>query len=176
MPDLKRTRNRLKVAIGALVLVDAVCIVMLVTPLAGMRDARQQQMRQSWQELKARELAPWRGLDKKIPRAKEEIEQFYQDRFPAEESTISADLGKLAAETGVRIGGVKYTVKETSLDGLQRVEVAASFSGDYLPLVRFINALERDKLFFIVDGVDLGSEQNGIVALQIKVETYLRTT
>jgi type IV pilus assembly protein PilO len=54
--------------------------------------------------------------------------------------------------------------------------VAASFSGDYLPLVRFINALERDKLFFIVDGVDLGSEQNGIVALQIKVETYLRTT
>ncbi|HJT71966.1 MAG TPA: GspMb/PilO family protein, partial [Terriglobales bacterium] len=86
------------------------------------------------------------------------------------------DLGRLAAETGVRIGGVKYSVKETPLDGLQRVEVAASFSGDYLPLVRFINALERDKLFFIVDGVELGSEQNGIVALQIKVETYLRTT
>src|SRR5579885_3896588 len=118
MPDLKQTRNRLRIAIGTLVLVDAICVVMLLTPLAGMREARQQQMRQLWLDLKARQVAPWRGLDKKIPRAKEEIEQFYQDRFPSEESTISADLGRVASQTGVRLGGVKYTVKDASIDGL----------------------------------------------------------
>ena len=55
MPDLKRTRNRLKYAIAALVLVDAAAAAMLLTPLAGMREARQQEMRQEWQLLKARE-------------------------------------------------------------------------------------------------------------------------
>src|SRR5581483_3821523 len=176
MPDLKRTRDKLKIAIGALVLVDAVAIAMLLTPLAGMREARQQEMRQLWQELKSRQYAPWRGLDKKIPHAQQDIDDFYQQRFPAEESAISASLGKVASETGVRVAGVKYAVKDAPIEGLQRVEIEANFSGDYLQLVRFINALERSKLFFLVDGVELGSEQNGVVALQMKVETYLRST
>ena len=176
MPDLKRTRNRLQIAVAALVVIDAIAIAMLVTPLAGMRETRQQEMRELWQELKSREFASWRGLDKKIPVAKQEIDNFYQQRFPMEESAISAELGRVASQTGVRVTGVKYTVKDAPVEGLQRVEIAANFSGDYLQLVRFVNALERDKLFFLVDGVDLGSEQNGIVGLQIKVETYLRST
>jgi type II secretion system (T2SS) protein M len=176
MPDLKRTRDRLKIAIGALVLVDAIAIAMLVTPLAGMSQARQQEMRQLWQQLKSREFAPWRGLDKKLPRAKQDIDDFYQQRFPAEESAMAADFGRVASQTGVRVSGVKYTVKDAPIDGLERIEIDASLSGDYLELVRFINALERNKLFFLVDGIDLGSEQNGIVGLHLKVETYLRSS
>ena len=176
MPDLKRTRDRLKVAIGALVLVDAVAIAMLVTPIAGMGQARQQEMRQLWQELKSREFAPWRGLDKKLPRAKQDIDDFYQQRFPAEESAIAADFGRVASQAGVRVSGVKYSVKDAPIDGLERIEIDATLSGDYLQLVRFINALERNKLFFLVDGIDLGSEQNGIVGLHLKLESYLRST
>ena len=176
MPDLKRTRNRLKIAIAALVLVDAAAVAMLVTPLAGMREARQQELRQEWLQLKAREYAPWRGLDKKLPRAKQQIEDFYQERFPAEESTISANLGTVASQAGVRISGVKYMVKDAPIEGLERVEISATLSGDYLQLVRFVNALERNKLFFLVNGVELGSAQNGIVGLQLRIETYLRAT
>lgn len=176
MPDLKRTRNRLKYAIAALVLVDAVAVAMLVTPLAGMRETRQQEMQQEWQQLKSREFAPWRGLDKKLPRAKQQIAEFYQERFPAEESSISASLGSVASSSGVRISGVKYDVKDAPIEGLERIEIAANLSGDYLQLMRFINALERNKLFFVIDGVELGSEQNGIVGLQLKIETYMRST
>jgi type IV pilus assembly protein PilO len=176
MPDLKQTRSRLKIAMGALVLVDAIAIAMLMTPLAGMRMARQQELHQLWQQLKTREFAPWRGLDRKIPRAKEQIDEFYQQRFPAEESSISDNLGRLAAETGVHVTGDKYQVKDAPVDGLQRVEIAASCAGDYLQLVRFINGLERNKLFFLVSGVELASEQNGVVSLSIKIETYLRST
>jgi len=175
MPDLKRTRNRLKIAIAALVLVDAAAVAMLVTPLAGMRESRQQELRQEWQQLKSREYAPWRGLDKKLPRAKEQIDEFYQERFPAQESEISANLGTVASQSGVRLSGVRYSVKDAPIEGLQRVEIAATLSGDYLQLVRFVNALERNKLFFLVDGVELGSAQNGIVGLQIRIETYLRS-
>jgi hypothetical protein len=176
MADLKQTRKHLKIAIAALVLVDVAAVAMLVTPLAGMQETRQQELRQLWLELKSHEAAPWRGLDKKIPRAKQEIDGFYRDRLPAEDSAISADLGKLASETGVKMSAEKYSHKDSEMEGLQRVEIEADLSGDYLQLVRFVNGLERNKLFFIVDDLELGGEQSGIVKLQIKLETYLRTS
>ena len=174
MADLKQARNRMKIAIAALVVVDIAAAVLLLTPLAGSQESRQQQLRQLWLELKSKESAPWRGLDKKIPLAQRQIDDFYRDRFPAENSAISTDLGKVAAATGVRMSAVRYKEKDTAIDGLQRVEVEADLSGDYLQLVRFINALERNRLFFIVDDLQLGGEQGGIVRLQIKLETYLR--
>jgi len=58
--------------------------------------------------------------------------------------------------------------------GVRRVEIEADLAGDYLQLVRFINALERDQQFFLVDSVVLGGEQNGVVKLQLKLETYLK--
>jgi type IV pilus assembly protein PilO len=176
MPDLRQTRNRLKLVIAALVLVDVAALVVLFTPLGGSQETRQQQLEQLNLERKARATAPWRGLDKKIPLAQQQIDEFYRDRFPSEDSAISADLGRVAAETGVRMSSVKYSAKDEGIDGLQKKEVEAALSGDYLQLARFINALERNKLFFIVDAVELGSEQSGAVKLQIRVETYLRTT
>jgi type IV pilus assembly protein PilO len=175
MPDLRQMRNRMKITIAALVLVDVAAAAMLLTPLAGSAEQRQQELQQSWLQLKSRESAPWRGLDKKIPMAQRQIEDFYHDRFPAEDSSISADLGKLASQTGVRMSAEKYTHKDSDVEGLQRVEIEADLSGDYLQLVRFINALERNRLFFMVQSLELGSEQQGTVKLQIKVETYLRT-
>jgi type IV pilus assembly protein PilO len=174
MPDLKRARNRLKIVIGALALVDALAIALLVTPLAGMQDARQQELKQLWMQVKSRESAPWRGLEIKLPRAKQEIDDFYRQRFPSEESSIDADLGRVASGTGVRVSGMKWSLKDTPIQGLEQVELVANLSGDYLELVRFVNALERNKLFFLVDGVELGGEQSGTVALQIKLEAYLR--
>ncbi len=175
MADLKQTRNRLKVIMAALGVVNIAALMVLFTPLGGSQEARQQQLAQLNQERKVRAAAPWRGLDKKIPVAKQQIEEFYRDRFATDNSVISADLGRVAAETGVRMSSVKYKTDEAEIDGLQKKEVEADLSGDYVPIARFINALERDKLFFIVDGVQLGGEQSGGVKLQIKVETYLRT-
>ena len=175
MPDLKKTKTRLQIAFGALVLVDVVAIAMLATPLAGRESLRQDELRQLWLNLKTRESAPWRGLDKKMPQARRDIEGFYQDRFPGGYSAISSGLEKVAAETGVKVSSEKYTQKESDVSDLQRVEIEADVSGDYLPLVRFVNSLERSKLFFIVDELELGGEQSGIVRLRIKLETYLRT-
>ncbi len=75
----------------------------------------------------------------------------------------------------MRIGSVKYTMKDPLPVGVQRLEIEADLAGDYLQLVRFINALERDQLFFLVDSLSLGGEQGGVVKLQLKLETYLKT-
>ena len=177
MPDLKETRRKVKIALAAMGAVDLIAIAVFFSPLVGSQISRRERLDQQWKELqqKTREVEPLRGLDKKIPVAQHQIEEFYAQRLPAQDSAISADLGKLATQSGVRIGGVKYTVKDPEPMGVRRMEIEADLAGDYLQLVRFINALERDQMFFLVNSVGLGGEQAGVVKLQIKLETYLKT-
>ena len=87
---------------------------------------------------------------------------------------MSEALGKLAAANGIQIAAVKYDDKDAPVEGLRKLEIELALSGSYLQEVKFINALERDKTFFLIDGVTLG-EQQGNVRLQLKLETYLRS-
>ena len=176
MPDLRRTRNRLTIVVAALVLLDIVAAAMLLTPIAGASGSRQEEMNRLWLSLKRQQSGAWRGIDKKIPVARKQIADFYSNRLPTTYSSISTNLDKIGLESGVRISGEKFMQKDAGIEGLDRVEISADVSGDYLHLVRFVNALERNKLFFIVDDLQLGNEQAGIVKLQISLETYLRTT
>lgn len=176
MPDLKQTRNRLYLAMGALLVIDVIAVGMLITPVAGRERLRQQELRQLWLNLKARESAPWQGLDKKIPQARQDIQAFYRDRFPTGYSEISTDLTRLASQTGVTVASERYAQKDTELAGLQSVQIDAEISGDYIALVKFINSLERNKMFFIVDDLQLGGEQSGSIKLGIRIVTYLRST
>ena len=50
----------------------------------------------------------------------------------------------------------------------------ANLTGDYRGLVTFINALERDKIFFLVNGVTLTGQQTGQVSLRLRLTTFLR--
>lgn len=175
MADLKKTRTNLKIAIGVLLLLDIAAGAALLTTWAGREDARHAEMRQLWLNLKTRQSAPWRGLDKKIPVAQKQIEGFYRDRFPAGYSEISNSLDRIAAQSGVQVSSTKYTQADSEIQSLPKIEVDADISGDYLSLVKFINSVERSKVFFIVDALDLAGEQTGVVRLHIKFETYLRT-
>ncbi len=174
MPDLKQSKNRLYLMGAVLLVLDLAALAMLMTPLAGRESLRQEELRQAWLNLKARESAPWRGLDKKIPQARQDIQAFYRDRFPSSYSVITSNLDKVAAESGVKLSSEKYAQKDAEIPSLQRVEIDAEVSGDYVPLAKFINALERNQMFFMIDGLDLGGETTGSVKLHIKVETYLR--
>ncbi len=177
MPDLRETRRKVKIALAGMVIVDVLAIGIYFSPLVGTQRSRREHLDQFWKELqlKTREVQPLQGLDKKIPAAHKQIDEFYKNRFPAQDSAISADIVRLAAQSGVKMGSVKYDMKDPEVLGLQRVQIEADLAGDYLQLVRFINSLERDQLFFLVDSVALGGEQGGMVRLQLKMETYLKT-
>jgi hypothetical protein len=54
------------------------------------------------------------------------------------------------------------------------VEIEATLSGNYVALAKFINSLERDDMFFLIDSIALGGDQKGPIKLQMKVETYLQ--
>jgi hypothetical protein len=177
MPDLGSSRRKLKIAMGAMLVADVVAAAVLFSPLVGSAGSRKLQLSQLHIELqkKTREVEPLRGMDKKIVLAKDQIGGFYKDRFAAKDSDLTNELGKLASENGIRIQQARYKEEDAESSGVIPVEIDGSFSGDYLQLVRFINTLERSKLFFTVDSVDLAGESAGPVKLQITMHSYLRS-
>ena len=177
MPDLGNSRRKLKIAIAAMLVADVVAAAVLFSPLVGSADSRRMQLSQLHVQLqkKTREVEPLRGMDNKIKLAKDQINGFYKDRFAAKDSDLTNELGKLAAQNGVRIQQAKYKQEDAEASGIIPVAIEGSFSGDYLQLVRFINTLERSKVFFNVDGVDLAGEGAGPVRLEITMHSYLRS-
>ena len=152
-------------------------MAVLFSPLVGSEKARLDELGQLRVQLhqKQQQVERVGDIDKKIATAGQQIDSFYKDRLPARYSAISENLGKLANDNGVRLEQAKYDSKGSGITGLNPVEVDASFSGQYPQLARFLNALERDQVFFVVDSVDLVGEQNNAVKLQMKLRTFLKT-
>jgi type IV pilus assembly protein PilO len=178
MPDSRDIRKKIQIGIAVLLAVDVIAAVVMFSPLVGSERSRREQLDQLWRELqqKTRAAEPLRDFDKKIVTARQQIDDFYKNRLPGQDSAIYEEMGKLAGQSGVHIGQIRSKAKDTESVGLRPVEIDADFSGGYLQLVRFINGLERDPLFFIVDSVQLGGEQGGVVKLQLKLETYQKAS
>jgi type IV pilus assembly protein PilO len=176
MPDLRQTRRNIKSALGVLLGVDLVAVIVLFSPLIGSTNSRRQELNRLWAELqvKTRQVEPLKNLPQKVVLANRQITDFYKTRFPAQDSQIATELGKLAAADGVTIYSAKYKAHDVGPGHLQPIEIEATLSGNYVSLARFINALERDEMFFIISSVTLGGEQSGPIRLQVKVETYLK--
>src|ERR1700704_661099 len=176
MPDLRQTRKKIKTALAIMVGVDVVAAVILFPPLVGSTDSPRQELNQLWSELrlKTRQVEPLKNLPQKVVQANGQITDFYKRRFPAQDSQIATEFGKLAAGDGVTIESAKYKAGDVGPGHLQPVEIEATLAGNYVSLARFINGLERDDMFFIINSVTLGGEQTGPIKLQMKVETYLK--
>lgn len=119
---------------------------------------------------------PLRGLDGKIAASTQDADLFYAERLPYAESQVLTELGHLAQKTGVRWANAQYAQLPV-LSGeyaLTELHMDASVSGDYRPIVEFINSLERDKMFFLVNSISLSGQQTGTVNLRIRLTTYLR--
>lgn len=122
-------------------------------------------------------VQPLRGLDTKLAAATGDADKFYKDRLPASDSEIAAELGALTKKAGVRLAGAGYShaaVLSGSSGELTELRIDARMSGDYRPLVQFLNSLERDKMFFVINGVILSGQQSGTVNLRLKLTTYMR--
>ena len=137
-------------------------------------------MVQQTSAMTAAEIAarPLRGLDRKVAIAENDQASFYVDRLPTAYSTVAGNLGDLAKKNNVRLTRVQYT-ENPGLGGspqtaLTEVHMDATLSGDYRPLMQFLNGLERSRSFFLITGVTLSGQQTGTVNLRMRLLTYLR--
>ncbi len=121
------------------------------------------------------EMSPLRGLPQKVALSRTQADEFYTARFPGAYSTISATINDLAAKNNVRLTSLAYT-PTPALAGLAELRMDASLSGEYAPLMHFINGLERSKTFFLINGLTLTGQQGGMVNLRLKLNTYLHAS
>ncbi len=179
MPDINSARRRFSRALIVLLSIDLLAVVLLVSPIGRSSRSGRARIDQLWSELrtKEREVVPLRGIDGKVVEAKREVQDFYDSRLPSSYAALSEQVGKLAAANRVSIGSARYGSEDTAIAGLERVSIDLAVSGDYLQEIKFINALERDKTFFLVNSVALQQQSlgSGAVRLQLRIETYLKS-
>jgi hypothetical protein len=165
--------------VGLLVLVNGYLLVQMALLWHAQSNYNADAMAQQKIELKTAEIAamPLRGLDEKVAMATAQADRFYRDRLPESDSEMLTELGNLNKKAGVRLTGVQYVFTPAlagSAGELTDLQIDARLSGDYRPLVQFINSLERDKMFFVINGVTLTGQQTGTVNLRLRLTTYLR--
>jgi len=179
MRDLQKIRQRVFTVLAILGFICAGFLVYLLWPGSSISAQREQAeaLQQQYKSL-SREVEPLNGIEGKLMQTRADIKNFYKDTVPSRASEISLRLEKISQDAGVQNQGIRYSSKTTSdkndLPGLQRLEIDTSVSGEYPKLAHFINAIERDKVLFVIDQVTLTSQQSGMVTLQIKLHTFLK--
>jgi hypothetical protein len=168
--------------IAGVVVLAGVCVYLLAHMLYAWQTAKSQDtaaLAKQEQAMKSAEVAarPLAGLDEKLKQATVDSDKFYAQRLPYSYSEVAGELGALADKEKVKLTREQYSqqpVLEGGIAPLMEVRIDASLTGDYRPLVHFINGLERDKMFFLIRGVALVGEQSGAVGVRLALTTYLR--
>lgn len=161
--------------VGLLCLVNLVLAVRLVYAWKSAQAGDAMRLEQQEIQYRAMQLKtkPLRGLDKKIDQAQLDEQAFYDKRFPATYSQVLDELGVLAVKNNVLLSREQFAQGKLN-EGVYELRMNANLTGDYAPIVRFINGLERDKIFFLIDGIALSGQENGIVNLRMLLTTFLR--
>lgn len=180
MKDLRRWFTVLNLHIAGAVVLAVLVLVLAVKGALAFHaagalnsDSYQQEQIHSMQ-LHA-QMAHLQGLPQKVDQARAGAAHFYEQRIAPNYSTVAEELGEAAVRNQVRLSRAEYA-PAPAIDGLTEVRIDASLSGDYTPMMRFINDLERDKnhVFFIIDGVTFTGQQGGLVNLRLRLSTYLQ--
>ena len=160
--------------VALLLILNLVLAVRLFLAWSTLRSASADQLQQRQTAYRALqlEMTPLRGLPQKVTLSRTQAGEFYAARFPAAYSTISATINDLASKNSVRLTNLAYT-PAPAIAGLAEVRMDASLSGEYAPMMHFINGLERSKTFFLINGLTLTGQQGGLVNLRLKLNTYL---
>ncbi len=78
------------------------------------------------------------------------------------------------SKSGARLSHLTYTQGTPGID-LTEISMEASISGEYPQMMRFVNGLERDQIFFVIRAMSLNGQQSGQANLRLRVSTWLRT-
>ena len=180
MKNLRSWFTLLNLHLAGATLLAALVVILAVKAgiavhAAGATDSESYQQEQIRSIQLRAQMAHLQGLPQKVDQSRSDAAHFYEMRIAPNYSTIAEQLGGTAIKDQVRLSRAEYS-PSPALDGLTEVRIDASLSGDYTPMMHFINDLERDKdhVFFIIDGVTFTGQQGGLVNLRLKLSTYLQ--
>ena len=163
------------VALGALAVLTLVLGTRLALDWSATSSSSKEQLNDKQVQLKALQIQTnaLEGLDTRINQSHRQLANFYARRVPPNYSAISGRMGELAIRSGVRLVRVQYTQGKPG-SVLTEISMDAGIGGDYGAIMRFVNGLERDPVFFLIRGMNLTGQQGGQVNLRIQISTWLR--
>ncbi len=132
------------------------------------------QAKQAQLEALTVDTLPLRGLDMRVSATRDRIGTFYENRIPASYSLIATRIAELEQHSGARLSRISYSQGPPGPE-LTEISMDASISGEYPQMMRFVNGLERDQVFFIIRAMQLNGQQGGQANLRLKVSTWLRS-
>jgi Tfp pilus assembly protein PilO len=117
----------------------------------------------------------------RMPAMQKQCDDFERSLFPVATgySSVSAEIGSIAAKSGIHIDTVSFKQKEIPERGLSEVAIEASIEGDYGSIVRFLNGLQRSRNLYAVDSLTLASQSQsqsagGAIRVSLNARTYFR--
>ncbi len=116
------------------------------------------------------------GLPEQLARSRTRAGEFIDARIPASDSVVVAELGQLTTRNHVRLSRAAYT-PAPAIPGLGELRIDTNVTGEYGPVMHFINDVERDKshAFFIIRSITLTGQQGGVVNLRMRMTTFMRS-
>jgi Tfp pilus assembly protein PilO len=174
MRDIKEGRRRFRFVLAVLLAICLGSAGVLLSPIGSSAHARQRQLDELQAELQAKSLAnvPLQAIDARLADAQGQIANFYQNRLPSSYASISERLWTVASDTGVSLTTGNYRASASGVPGMEHLFIDASITGEYLHAIKFINATEREPMFFLIGNISLTQQQGSTVQLQIRIEAF----
>ena len=115
-----------------------------------------------------------RSLPEQLNVSKKAAQSFVDARIPASDGVVIGEIGGLATADHVRWSRAAYTYRP-AIPGIVEARIEANVTGEYAPIMHFINDLERDRnhAFFVIRSVTLTGQQGGAVNLRVRMTTYM---
>jgi hypothetical protein len=177
--NLRDVRTQLLVVVGVLLLLDVAAITLLLSPAGRSRGARQQEYEQlRLQKIaKVQATSPAQGMEQKIAMAHDQETQFNNERLAQRYSAMSEQLSRIAKEAGVGVSDVKYDeVSAKNIpSGYGGIGITMQVHGSYDQDLRFINAVERQKMMLLIDAVTFQGMQGDALTVSVHLSTFLRS-
>jgi hypothetical protein len=185
MTDMRRIMSENRRAIWILVaalIVNAALYVLVVRPLAYRADTGEQQAGSATRDLNAarRAFNAARGTVTGKKQADEELQKFYRDVLPADQSAarriLYPHLDQLARSANLTTLRYRFDPELGPRGGLGKLTMTLILAGDYTNIRQFIHELETAPEFLVLESVTVTQDAAAERLLNVTahVATYYR--
>jgi Tfp pilus assembly protein PilO len=113
--------------------------------------------------------------------AHRDIEELKKTYFFKEEQGVNEfrlDLQKILAESGITARSLRYNYVSLKKENLNKISVIFTFTGSYMILKRFLDAVERFPKFLLLEKIDFVkiSGEGNLLELRIFLAGYYEST
>jgi Tfp pilus assembly protein PilO len=131
-------------------------------------------------KLLRKDIKSAQDIKDETPTTRKDCEKFEQS-LPLKDagsSAMTSDLDEIAQKSSLQILTWTVRSKEVPNRGMIQEEIDLTVSGDYGSVAHFMNGLQRSPKFYIVDALELSTENqkgaNGALRVALHLRTYFR--